>query len=53
MISLPTNFIDNLQAVMSNIFTDLLPLVLFIGGILIGLYVIGGVLNRDNSNKNN
>jgi Na+/H+ antiporter NhaC len=39
MIPLPTGFIDNLISTMGGVFTDLLPLVLFIAGILIALFI--------------
>jgi hypothetical protein len=47
MITLPANFIDNLISTMSGTFSDCLPLVLFIGGITIAVFIVGGIFNRD------
>jgi hypothetical protein len=48
MISLPVNFVDNLITTMGGTFTDCLPLVLFIGGITLAVFIFGGILNNNN-----
>lgn len=51
MIDLPANFITDLISVMGNTISDLLPLVLFIIGILIGVYIVSSIAWNTIQNK--
>jgi hypothetical protein len=55
MITLPENFIDDLISTMGSTISDILPLVLFIAGIILACYILGGVFQSwvdKNSSKN-
>lgn len=43
MINLPNNFINDLTGVMGDTFSDLMPLILFMIGISIGVYIISNL----------
>ena len=43
MITLPNNFIQDLITTMGTTISDVLPLVLFIVGILLACYILSGV----------
>jgi hypothetical protein len=51
MITLPNNFISGLISTMGGVFTDLMPLILLVCGVLLGLYVLGELLGMLNKNK--
>lgn len=51
MINLPENFIDNLISVMGETITDVLPLILFIVGILLSIYIISSIAWNTIENK--
>jgi len=43
MITLPNNFINDLISIMGSTISDILPLVLFIAGIILACYILSGV----------
>jgi hypothetical protein len=43
MITLPTNFVDNLISTMGTTISDVLPLALFVGGIILACYILSNV----------
>jgi hypothetical protein len=45
---LPENFIADIISYSSGIISDLFPVVLMIGGVVIGMYIIGGLINKEN-----
>jgi len=52
MITLPQNFVSDLTDTMGGTMGDLLPLVLFIGGVTFGIYILisiitGGIAGAD------
>jgi hypothetical protein len=49
MLDLPVNFVNDLISTMSLTASDILPFALFVGGVIFGLYIIGGLLHRDNN----
>jgi hypothetical protein len=51
MITLPTNFIDNLISTMGETITDVLPLVLFIAAILLAIWIISSIAWNTIENK--
>jgi hypothetical protein len=44
MITLPANFITDLIGVMQSTFSDLLPLILLIVGVVLGVWVITNLI---------
>lgn len=51
MITLPENFINDLISTMSSTIGDIMPLFLFVVGILIAIYVIGNIAWNTIENK--
>jgi hypothetical protein len=51
MITLPENFVSGLISTMGETITDILPLVLFIVGILIAIYIISSIAWNTIENK--
>jgi len=51
MITLPENFVSGLISTMGETITDILPLVLFIVGILLAIYIISSIAWNTIENK--
>ena len=51
MISLPQTAIADITTNMSGIITDLMPVILFLGGIILGIFIISSLLSKDNKEK--
>jgi hypothetical protein len=51
MITLPENFVTGLISTMGQTITDVLPLVLFIVGILLSIYIISSIAWNTIENK--
>jgi hypothetical protein len=43
-VTLPTNFVSLVSAQAGTIFTDLAPVAMFIGGVLLGLFIVNFII---------
>lgn len=46
MINLPITAITDITANMTDVISDLMPIVLFLGGIIVAVYVVSGIINN-------
>jgi len=47
MINLPSTAITDITSNMTSIITDLMPVVLFLGGIIIAVYIVSSIINKN------
>lgn len=47
MIDITTGQVNDIIGYISGTFSDLMPIILFIGGIITALYILNSVLNKE------
>lgn len=52
MITITSAQIEDIIGYITSIFADLLPVVLFIGGIITGIYILMSLLEKKRENNN-
>lgn len=46
MITITSSEINDIISYVSSTFVDLMPIILFIGGVITGLYILNSLLNK-------
>lgn len=52
MIEITSEKLNDIVNIVSGVTADLMPVILFLGGISLAIFIISSILDRNNENKN-